>query len=453
MQINPSEQIPSNSVRRDNINTTTSGEAVIRKVIAGTNISVTSTGADAGTGDVTVNAASIFGLNVPWAVSGRLTLQSGVPCMGNSTVTSSTVYFTPFNGNCIPVWNGSAFAPQAFTELSNVLANSSTGKAGPFAAVSGAVYDLYVWSDAGTLRLSRSDMWQQTATVTITNASPAVVTHNSHGLAEGAPVRLSVVGGSLPPNFTAGTTYYVRNATTNTYQLAATAGGTVINAGGAASGTITATEGIGDAQTVAVGTTIARGSANAQNLVTGILTNTNAITNGPGAGVGLYVGSMIINNGSIDVSYSPTTTIANTIGIWNQFNRRPWRSNITNNFTASWTYTTAAWRYADAVITQTKFVIGQDEDGVEAVYNAIAGTTSATAKAGVGLDVATSIPAAGTAGVTASLLSTVVGTFSGYTGIGTHYLIPIEYGGTGVSFQGNNGGSDRQSGMIATGMY
>lgn len=43
------------SVQRNDFDTTTSGQAVITKAVAGTNISLSSTGADAGTGDVTIS--------------------------------------------------------------------------------------------------------------------------------------------------------------------------------------------------------------------------------------------------------------------------------------------------------------------------------------------------------------------------------------------------------------
>lgn len=72
--------------------------------------------------------------------------------------------------------------------------------------------------------------------VTITIASPGVVTWNSHGFAAGTPVRL-VTNGALPTGLSTGTTYYVVNPATNTFQLAATVGGTAINTSGTQSGT------------------------------------------------------------------------------------------------------------------------------------------------------------------------------------------------------------------------
>jgi hypothetical protein len=49
-------QIQPGTITRALHNTTTAGSAVINKVIAGTGITITNTGVDAGTGDVTVNA-------------------------------------------------------------------------------------------------------------------------------------------------------------------------------------------------------------------------------------------------------------------------------------------------------------------------------------------------------------------------------------------------------------
>ncbi len=77
-----------------------------------------------------------------------------------------------------------------------------------------------------------------TSTVTITVASPAVVTWTAHGLSNGWPVQFSTTG-ALPTGLVAGTTYYVLGAATNTFQLAATPAGTAINTSGSQSGTQT----------------------------------------------------------------------------------------------------------------------------------------------------------------------------------------------------------------------
>lgn len=50
------EQYGSGSVERTDLNTTSAGKAVVAKIIAGTNITISQTGVDNGTGDVTINA-------------------------------------------------------------------------------------------------------------------------------------------------------------------------------------------------------------------------------------------------------------------------------------------------------------------------------------------------------------------------------------------------------------
>lgn len=77
-----------------------------------------------------------------------------------------------------------------------------------------------------------------TATFTVTIASPGVVTQNSHGYSANQPY-IPTTTGALPTGLTPGTTYFVRNPTTNTFELSATSGGASINTTGSQSGTHT----------------------------------------------------------------------------------------------------------------------------------------------------------------------------------------------------------------------
>lgn len=54
----PGGQVLDGSIQRSDIDSATAGQAVIKKIIAGTGISITSTGVDAGTGDVTINTTA-----------------------------------------------------------------------------------------------------------------------------------------------------------------------------------------------------------------------------------------------------------------------------------------------------------------------------------------------------------------------------------------------------------
>lgn len=77
------------------------------------------------------------------------------------------------------------------------------------------------------------------ASVTISNASPGVVTHTTHGKSNGDRVKFKTTG-ALPAGLSVDTWYYVVNKATSTYQVAATPGGTAINTTSAGSGTHTA---------------------------------------------------------------------------------------------------------------------------------------------------------------------------------------------------------------------
>lgn len=77
-------------------------------------------------------------------------------------------------------------------------------------------------------------------TVTITIATPAVVTMASHGLLPNAAISFSTTG-ALPTGIVAGTTYYVMSTgyTTGAFQISETQGGVAVNTSGSQSGTHT----------------------------------------------------------------------------------------------------------------------------------------------------------------------------------------------------------------------
>lgn len=82
----------------------------------------------------------------------------------------------------------------------------------------------------------------KSGTVSISNASPAVITWAAHGLTVGTEVRFSTTG-ALPTGITAGTTYYIISAGfgTGAFQISATIGGSAINTSSVGSGVHTAT--------------------------------------------------------------------------------------------------------------------------------------------------------------------------------------------------------------------
>lgn len=107
------------------------------------------------------------------APGGRLTLTTGVPVTTSDVTTATTIYYAPYSGNRIPIYDGTNWASRVFTELSNATAQSSTGNAGPAAVANDTNYDLFVWDSSGTLYLTRGTAWTDGTTrangLTLTN--------------------------------------------------------------------------------------------------------------------------------------------------------------------------------------------------------------------------------------------------------------------------------------------
>jgi len=101
---------------------------------------------------------------------------------------------------------------------------------------------------AGKIKLDTSFSSPAAAatTVTMTIATPCVVTHTAHGFVTGQKVVFTNSGGALPTGVTSGTTYYVvSTSSANTYNLATSVAnaiaGTLIATTGSQSGTHTCT--------------------------------------------------------------------------------------------------------------------------------------------------------------------------------------------------------------------
>ena len=86
--------------------------------------------------------------------NGRLTLESGVPVSTTDQATKGTLYFTPFRGNQIGLYDGaSAWAVLAFSELSISLSGLTASKP----------YDVFVYNNSGTATLELL-VWTNTTT-------------------------------------------------------------------------------------------------------------------------------------------------------------------------------------------------------------------------------------------------------------------------------------------------
>ena len=86
------------------------------------------------------------------APQGRLTLTSLTPVIPTDTTigAASNMFYTPYAGNLVPVYNGSIWVPTAFSELSLTM-NA--------AHLASNIYDVFVFNNAGTLTLVTGPSW------------------------------------------------------------------------------------------------------------------------------------------------------------------------------------------------------------------------------------------------------------------------------------------------------
>lgn len=141
--------------------------------------------------------------------------------------------------NAIP--RGDGYGPFFdFAILSQALIGPCRG--GFYALKSDGSVEIFAGTADRLWRASNTDYsWKQvskTTTVTISSASPGVITETAHGFAANDPVVFYNSGGALPAAITAGTTYYVKTVLDpDTFTISATAGGAAINTASTGTGT------------------------------------------------------------------------------------------------------------------------------------------------------------------------------------------------------------------------
>lgn len=295
----------------------------------------------------------------PSMPQGRLTLVSATPVMSTTQITKTTVYYTPYFGNLVPIYNGTSMV---MTSIGSEISVSTTDTTKSPAAIGPSkINDWYVWNDAGTVRIGHGPDWT--------------------------------------------------NDTTRATGL---------------------------------------------TMVNGILLNTAAITNGPAASRGTYVGTTrSVADNTLYWQYGITAANGGQgfFSLWNTYNRRQFVS-FTADSTDTWTYAVSGvWRAANASASmRCSFVFGLQEDSVQATYSGIgiagAGTTQVT---GVGLDTTTNF-----SGTTGNSNQTVVSSIpAGYVGmppIGFHFVSANEFNNsaTSSSWFGDAGVAYLQSGLMTS---
>lgn len=303
------------------------------------------------------------GGGVPSAPQGRLTLSAGTPVIVNNVNNATIVYYTPYAGRHVPLYDGSTTFTMTdiVAELSQ--ATTDTTKS-PAACAASSNYDLFVWSDAGTIRCTRGPAWSSS-----------------------------------------------------------TARGT------------------------GAGTTELQ-------LINGFYVNKVAITNGPAATRGTYVGT-VRTNASSQLDYSRGGIAAGgtaaLLNVWNCYNRVT-VTTLSGDTTDNWTYSTIAWRQANASAgMQTSLVRGLDEEPVQALY-AIFQQASATGGSRLGIGVDSTIAYSGivAGGAAGGSPTNATAIYANLPGLGSHVFAAIEYTAvaSAATFYGRIGAtSEFQSGL------
>lgn len=97
-------------------------------------------------------------INAPGNITpqGRLTLASLTPVMTSTQSAKTTIYYTPYVGDQVPIFDGTNMIPTTFAEMS-VLTTDTTKS--PAAIGASKINDWFIWSDAGTLRVGHGPDW------------------------------------------------------------------------------------------------------------------------------------------------------------------------------------------------------------------------------------------------------------------------------------------------------
>lgn len=322
-------------------------------------ILISAASVSAGTTRTYTGANADVTVGLPSAPKGRLTLTTAVPVTTADVTGATTLYYTPFMGNTVPIYNGSTFADVVFTELSQTTADSTKS---PAAVAASKVYDIFVWSDSGTLRATRGPAWTNDTT----------------------------------PGTGAGTSEL--------------------------------------------------------QIINGIAVNKVAITNGPGANLGTYVGT-VRSDGSSQLNDS--VLLRYVANAYNDVDR----NMVVIDTTDSWTYTTLTWRQARASsANQVAYVAPQLPFArlVQANVHGLNLNSAGNDSCGVGVGVDST--SANSAQLVGGRMTNAAGTspcdafYKGYPGIGAHTLVWLEISvalGT-TTWYGDNGATGyQQSGLIA----
>ena len=88
---------------------------------------------------------------------GRLSLSTGVAVPTSNVTAATTIYYTPYLGQLVPLYDGTNFS---MTDIGGELSQATTDTTkSPAAVAANSNYDFFAWDDSGTKRCTRGPAW------------------------------------------------------------------------------------------------------------------------------------------------------------------------------------------------------------------------------------------------------------------------------------------------------
>ena len=125
----------------------------------------TTTGNAAGAVWTAVNASAAASVVPP--PQGYLTPTSGTPIIASDVIANTSLVYTPYIGNLVPIYANGGFTPTVFTELTLTLTASHSAS---------TIYDVFVYSNGGVLTLVTGPPWQTSTAGSCVRGSATALT-------------------------------------------------------------------------------------------------------------------------------------------------------------------------------------------------------------------------------------------------------------------------------------
>ena len=126
---------------------------------------------------------------------GRLSLSSTAPVMTSAVTGATTVYYVPYTGYSVPLWNGSTFVLSTAATPSQALSDTSLS---PAAAVANTCYDVFIWANiSGNVVLSRGPAWSSLTARSLALARQQGVLVNGTSITNGPAANYGTYVGTI----------------------------------------------------------------------------------------------------------------------------------------------------------------------------------------------------------------------------------------------------------------